>query len=159
MIDRLEKLGRLVLWLTLASAVVLVPIIYIRQRTEEAARAELAAQNEQRRALEAKEAEKSVRLSLASMGDVIHRLSTATATGHIAFSNVSPRSGVVCIAGVATNPDTNAKTESLASCKRVGAYDTNVDMQVSFAGGDLSAVCKGVTCAFTFREVPDAPAQ
>lgn len=159
LIEKLEHGGRLVLWLSLASAVMLAPIMYIRQRGVESQLAETARQEELAKAKEAeKAAQRSDRLSFASMGPVIRALNASTAVGELWFSNVSPRSGVVCVAGIATNPSSGEKTESLATCKQVPAYATNVEMQVMFAGGVIAPLCKGVTCSFTLREVPDSAA-
>jgi hypothetical protein len=156
-IDRLEKAGRLVLWLSLASAVVLVPVVYIRQRSVESQAAEAARKEALALAERAKEeSEKSDRLSLKSMAPVFTLLNESTATGRAWFSNVSPRSGIVCLVGIATSASRNMTIESLASCKQISAYATNIEMQVMFAGGDLAALCKGVSCTFTLREVPDA---
>lgn len=155
-IDRIEKAGRLVLWLTLASAVVLVPVIYIKQSqsAEEARKEELAkAKEEQVKAKE--EAEKSDRLSVASLGMIITSLNESTAIGRVWFSNVSPRSGIVCLVGTATNPSTNMTSNSLGACQHIPAYASNVEMQVKFAGGDLSALCKGVSCSLSLKEMAD----
>lgn len=35
------------------------------------------------------------------------------------------------------------------------AYASNVEMQVKFAGGDLSALCKGVSCSLSLKEMAD----
>lgn len=153
--DRLERLGRLALWLSLASAVVLVPIIYGRMRAEEAQKAELARQDAERLA---KEGAKEGRLTLQSMGPVMRALNTLGANGRVWFSNVSDGSGVVCVVGIVTNPTTKATTESLATCKQVSPYASNVELQVEFAGGELEPLCKGVTCSLSLRDVPDAVA-
>jgi hypothetical protein len=158
-IDRIEKTGRLVLWLTLASAVVLVPIAYTRQRSVETQTAEAARKEEQALARKLKaDAEKSDRLSMSSMGAMMTVLNEGNGTGRVWFTNVSPRTGVVCIAGTATNPTSKVTTESLASCKNVPAYASNVEIQMMFAGANLAEVCKGVTCAFSIKEVPDVAA-
>lgn len=99
-IDRIEKAGRLVLWLTLASAVVLVPVMYINQSqsAEETRKAEQArAKEDEAKAKE--DAERSDRLSVASLGTIITSLNESTAIGRVWFSNVSPRNGVVCLVG------------------------------------------------------------
>lgn len=154
--DRIEKLGRMVLWLSLASAVVLVPIAYIRQRGVESELAEAARKEQQALATKAKEdAERSDRLSLASMGSFFTALNESAATGSAWFSNVSARSGIVCITGIAKSPSRNMTIESLPACKQIQPYATNVDMHVMFAGGDLAALCKGATCTFSVKEAPD----
>jgi hypothetical protein len=156
-IDRLEKAGRLVLWLTLASAVVLVPLAYINLR--QAAQAQQEESARQLAAAAAKAAEKPPedgRLRLSSMGPWMSLLSETRASGGVWFSNVSPRSGIVCVVGVATNPSTKVISESLASCKHVPPYASNVEIEMMFAGADLAAACKGATCRLTVRDVSDA---
>ena len=153
-IDRCEKVGRFVLWLVLAAAVLLVPIEYIKQQRAESALREAVRKEELLRAKAEKEkAEKSERLPLESMRPALTLLDGAT--GRIWFSNVSARSGVVCVAGIATNPTTKQTSESLPACKLITPYASNVELTVMFAGGDLRVICKDVTCGFTFKEVPD----
>jgi hypothetical protein len=157
-IDRLEKAARLVLWLTLASAVVLVPLAYINVRQAAEREREEATRRAEELARRATEPPKESRLLLSSTGLSMRALDEDTATGRVYFSNVSPRSGVVCVAGTATNPATNKATASLPACKAVSAYATNVVIEMMFAGGDLQSVCKGVSCAFSIKDVPDAAA-
>jgi hypothetical protein len=157
-IDRLEKVGRLVLWLTLASAVVLVPLGYINLRQAAEREREEATRRIGELERQAATPPKESRLLLASMGLSMRALDQDDSTGRVYFSNVSPRSGVVCVGGTATNPTTNKTTSSLPACKPAAAYATNVVIEVMFAGGDLNAVCKGVSCAFSIKDVPDATA-
>jgi hypothetical protein len=153
-IDRSEKVGRLVLWLVLAAAVLLVPVEYIKQRRVEAELRETVRKEEIQRARTEKErAERSERLSFDSFKPALRFLDNAT--GRLWFSNVSNRTGVVCVAGVATNPNTKMSTESLPACKVVTAYASNIELAVMFAGGDLRVICKDVTCDLAFKEVPD----
>ena len=156
-IDRFEKIGRLVLWLTLASTVVIAPIEYIKQKRaeeqmQEAARKEFVAAE---RAAKDKAA-KSERISLRSMGLIMRALSVPNASGHVWFTNVSSRTGVVCINGTATNPTTKASTDSLGACVPVGPYASQVEMKVMFAGGELAALCpQTVSCALNLNDLPD----
>ncbi|MES1184507.1 MAG: DUF4339 domain-containing protein [Myxococcales bacterium] len=158
-IDRGEKIARLLLWLTLAAATLIVPIEYIKQRRFEAdvrdsVRREDAAraQREKAAAEAAKaQAEKSIRMSLS--GPELMLLDGST--GRLWFTNVSSRAGVICVVGIATNPTTKASAESLPACKAITAYATNVEIAVMFAGGELRAVCQGVACSLRFQDVPD----
>lgn len=153
-IDRVEKLGRLVLWLVLAAAVLLVPIEYIKQRRAEAGMRELVRKEDLQRAKTEKEkAEKSDRLPFESFRPALQLLDGSA--GRLWFSNVSNRSGVVCVAGIATNPSTKQSTESLPACKLVTPYASNIELTVMFAGGDLRVICKDVTCNIGFKEVAD----
>ena len=157
-IERVEKLGRLVLWLTLAAAVVLVPVEYIKQR-----RAETQLQETQR--LEAKaiekelkaKAEKSDRLPLKGMPSVMRSLNVQSASGHVYFTNVSPRSGYVCITGIATNGSTKETTTSMPSCVAVAPYASMVEVKLLFAGSELEAVCKTGGCNLGLEDTPDVP--
>jgi len=153
-IDRSEKVGRLILWLVLAAAVLLVPIEYIKQRRVEAALRETVRKEEvQREKAEKEKAERSERLPFDSFKPALRLLDNAT--GRLWFSNVSSRTGVVCVAGVATNPTTRMSTESLPACKVVTPYASNIELAVMFAGGDLRVICKDVTCDLAFKEVGD----
>ncbi len=70
---------------------------------------------------------------------------------------MSPRAGVVCISGAAVNPETGERTQSLATCKHVAPYESNVDLVLEFAGSTFDQVCKGVSCELKFKTEPDAP--
>jgi hypothetical protein len=161
MIDRLEKVGRLILWLVISAVLVIgfavVPLQLVRLSSAEAS---LREDLEQARAkldetLEEMEQPKSTRLPLASMGPYISGLNHRDAAGKVWFTNVSPRSGVVCLQGVATNDETGERSTSLSSCSQVDPY-ASVSMQVMFAGGDLQSVCpRGGGCTFSVAEVDD----
>jgi hypothetical protein len=154
-IDRLEKVGRLVLWLTLASAVILVPLMYINLRRNAELQQEESAREAARKALEPP---KDNRLRLDSMGSAMTVLNVSTATGRVWFSNVSSRTGIVCIVGTATNANTNMTTDSLPSCKQIPPYATAVEMQMMFADRDVGEICKATTCRLSIKDVPDVVA-
>lgn len=161
MVDKLEKLGRLVLWLTLASGCMLVVLGLARWQSEAAAASaslRAATEREQKR-LEKEAAKPQVpaghRLSLKSMGRVMRALDISGAQGAVWFTNVSQRSGVVCVVGVASNETTHQASESLPACTAVSAYEA-VNMKMMFAGGELRSVCKGVECEFRIKDEPDA---
>jgi hypothetical protein len=157
MIDRLEKTGRLVLWFTLAAACMLVVLGYAKQQESlMSAAASLHAAEQHRTEAKQKEEERGpTRLTIKSMGSAFSSFNEDRATGEVWFTNVSPRSGVVCVVGVATNPNTQQSQHSLASCEAVTPYAT-VKMKVMFAGGDLDTVCKGAKCAFQILDEPNA---
>ena len=155
-IDRFEKVGRLVLWLTLASTVVILPLEYIKQKRsesqlQEAARKEALALEKELKA----KAEKSDRLPLAGMFPLMRALNTANASGYVWFTNVSPRAGVVCVTGLATNPTTKQVASSLPACISVLPYASGVELKLMFAGGELRDTCKNVDCAFSVTDTPD----
>jgi hypothetical protein len=165
-LDRIEKGGRLVLWLSLASACLIAPIEYARQH-----RAEVEMQEARRKADDEREKQKADeerktkeatgendRLTLASMGAFLRRLDYSTGEGHVYFTNVSPRAGYVCLVGSARNNTTKAETTSLASCQHVAPYGSGVTMAVNFAGGELRDTCPNgnASCDFNFVEAPQA---
>jgi hypothetical protein len=160
-LDRVEKTGRFVLWLAIASACVIVPVSYVNQkRAETKAEAELheAVKKAEARAdeLEKEKDKKPSRLTLASMGAYVYGINYVTATGNLTFTNVSSRTGVLCVIGDAQEPDLSMKTsESIATCADVGEYKT-VHLPVQFAGGDLSAACPKSNCKLTFKEAPES---
>ena len=155
-IDRVEKLGRLVLWLTLAATVVIVPIEYAKaqrleaQLQESARKAALALEKE----LKAK-VEKSDRLPLKGMPAVMRSLNVQTASGHVYFTNVSPRSGFVCVTGVAMNVTTKQISKSMPACVAAAPYASALEMKLLFAGNELEATCKNGGCDLALEDTPD----
>ena len=160
MVDKLEKIGRLVLWFTLASGCMLVVLGLATWQSETASASAslLAATKREKEQLEKELANPkppaSHRLALQSTGRAMRALDVDDAKGMLWFTNVSPRSGVVCVTGVATNPTTQT-SESLPTCEAVTPY-AEVHMKMMFAGGELRNVCKGVQCDFRLRDEPDA---
>jgi hypothetical protein len=156
--DRIEKVGRFVLWLSLASAVVLMPLTYINFKRSAELQQEESAREAARKA---SEPPKDNRLRLDSMGSIMTALNVPAATGRVWFSNVSSRTGIVCIVGTATNPNTNMTTDSLPSCKQISSYATGVEMQMMFADRDVAEICKATSCRLSIKDVPDvvAPAE
>jgi hypothetical protein len=164
MIDRIEKIARLVLWLALSSAVVILPIAYISHKAEETkAEVALAEQKDALKKAEEKLDEidkakknKSNRITLASVGTFLSWISYAKAEGNLVFTNVSARTGVMCVVGIAQNTETNEKAESIPACQEVGPYSSTVHMPLAFAGGDIAGTCPKSNCKLTFREAPEA---
>ncbi len=157
-IDRFEKLGRLLLWLTLSTVLVALPVAFTKQhRGEQELRESL--QKAEAKLADALAPKKPPRLALVSMGSLLSSLSQSTATGHLWFTNVSPRAGVVCVQGVAGNRAIQMISTSLPACQEVGAYASAVHMTVMFAGGDLAAACGKAECDLTFREAPTTEAE
>lgn len=159
--DHLEKIARLTLWLVLSAVLIVgfavVPLQYVRQRSVEA-ELQSALQEAKTKLAEAvaeRNQPKDQRLALKSMGPMIHALNYRTARGMLWFTNVSPRGGIVCAAGTATNQETQQTTESLATCQEVQPY-SSVEMEFMFAGGDLNRICpNGAGCSFSAQDVPD----
>lgn len=157
-IERLEKLGRLLLWLVLAGTIAIVPVAYINARRAETALQETIRKEELQRAkaekAEKEKAEKSERLPLSTVQPALMALDGAK--GNLWFTNVSNRSGFLCVVGVATNPSSKQSTESMAACKLVTPYASNIELTVVFAGADLRFICKETTCSLSFKDAPEA---
>lgn len=157
MIDRLEKLGRLVLWVVI-SVVLVIGFAVVPLQLVEHSKAEAELRDELREASEELEELSNPtieRLSLNTMAPYLSGLDYRDSTGMVTFTNVSPREGVVCAEGVATHEETGESTTSLPSCARVEPYAT-VRMEMAFAGSDLARVCpKRSGCGLSVDEVPD----
>ena len=151
-----EKTTRAILWVTLSSVFVLVPITVIGMSKTEAQLKEDAKKAEERIA-ELSKPPKVDRFALKGAGAAMTALNVSEAEGRLFFTNVSPRSGVLCVHGVATNPVTSEKNESLSTCEHVQPYAT-VTIKVMFAGTALREACKNATCRLTFEETPDTTA-
>jgi hypothetical protein len=158
-IDRIEKLGRLMLWLALAAAVVILPIEYVNSKRE-ATKAEQDLKDEAKKAderadaLEKAKAE-SPRIALASLGTFLTGINYSKAEGGLYFTNVSPRAGVLCVVGVAQDPGTKETATSIAGCQAVTPY-ASAHLSVEFAGGDLTNTCPKSNCLLTFKEATEA---
>jgi len=161
-VDRIEKGARAALWLTLAFTFLGVPVSYWRSQRGEAAfreerdRAEAKFRDElaKERALHAPQP--TAVLPIASFGSALSVLNHAKAEGHTWFSNVSARSGVVCLEGVATNPTTQRSTTSLASCASVAAYASDVHVGFMFGGRNLEEICPKATCDFSVKDASES---
>jgi hypothetical protein len=165
LIDRIEKIARLLLWLALSSAVVILPIAYIGHKAEET-KAEVALAEQKGAVKKAEEKleeidkakkNKSNRIALASVGTFLSGISYTKADGSLMFTNVSARTGVMCIVGIAQNPETNEKAESIPACVEVTPYASAVHTTVEFAGNDLTNACPKSNCRLTFREATEVP--
>lgn len=80
---------------------------------------------------------------------------TTCSGGNLWFTNVSPRTGSLCVVAQAKDPDLTIKTaESIPACADVGAY-ASVHLQFTFASSDLSAACPKANCKLTYAEAPE----
>jgi hypothetical protein len=150
-VDHVEKIGRFVLWISIAIVFALVPLTLYNRDKQAAKDAEQArAEHEREKAelarakAEEREAKKASVLPLQSMGSFMRLLDGNT--GLVWFSNVSPNDGVVCMKGIASS--NGRSTTSLATCRHVDAYETNIKMSVMFAGADIKALCSPAPCDF-----------
>ncbi len=142
LIDKLEKVGRLVLWMVLSAAVILGLVgTATWAKNAEAAQAELlAAKEELKKALEPKEPKEPSRIAAVDIGTYHSWLLLHNATGIGLFTNVSTRSGFICLQGVAKHPDGTREVLSLPACAPVSPY-SSFKIEASFIGQDLIAMC------------------
>jgi hypothetical protein len=158
-VDGIEKGARVLLWLSIASVCVLVPIGYIGQkRTETEAEIAMreALKNAEAKVEGIEKANAPHRLSLASMGTWFSAINYTTAEGSLWFTNVSPRAGTLCVVGMAQDPELSMKTAtSLPACLEVRAYASGVHVSFMFAGSDLTTACPKSNCRLTFKEAPE----
>ncbi len=154
MIDKIEKVGRFVLWVTMAACFALVPLGVYRYRVA----AEASAERERQEAREQAEtaarlkAERPPRMTLAGMGPLLTAFEPRRAQGHVWFTNVSSKSGPLCIRGTATNPATGQRSQSIPACIEVGPWASTVHLVLMFADGDVANVCGKGTCDLTLAE-------
>lgn len=141
-IDRLEIGGRLLLWVVLSGVLVvafgIVPLRLANNSADaETHRKDLAEmQGRLEKALHPPGPEL---LSIETFGQVLRSFNYRTALGDAWFTNVSPRSGVVCLQGGLTNRE-GRSTVSLPGCAEVKPY-SSVHIELTFAGGELAKLC------------------
>ncbi len=152
-IDRLEKLGRLVLWFSISLLLVGVPLSYANQRREDAGLHESLRQT-QAKLEEALRPKNPAVISIESVGPFMSSLNRTTATGHVWLTNASHRGGVICIHANALNRETQKSAASLAACQELAPYASNVQIAFQFAGGDLANVCGKAECSLIVVDEP-----
>jgi hypothetical protein len=158
-IDRLEKLGRLVFWLTLAGVCVVgLRSVLARANTMNELRNELSQVRASVEAAASRRPEPAPvpipRLSLESMGVTMRTLDVGAATGRLFFSNVSSNAGVLCAVATVSSA-AGAHTESLPECLHVGAYETGKHLVFHFARQALERICKEGDCEINIRNRAD----
>ena len=152
-IDRLEKLGRLLLWLAIASVFVIAPLGYAKHdRAEGDLRAAL--QRAETKLAEATKPGPVERLLLTSMPNYVYGLNQATGVGHVTFTNPSRRAGVLCAYARLKNPATSKGISSIPACQQVAAYASLLDVKLLFAGGDVEAICGRTKCEMELLDMP-----
>lgn len=155
LIDKLEKAGRFVLWMTITVAVVL-GIVGAKRWSDEtkAVQVELAAAKEElRKALEPRAPE---RLPPKGMGTYHSLLNPMTGIGHGFFTNVSPRSGHICLQGVLQHPDGQRVVTSLPACAVVNPY-ASFKIEASFLLSQIEELCgkdNRANCGVSFIDAP-----
>jgi hypothetical protein len=132
-IERAEKVGRLVLWLVLSVTIVLVSLGKFES-------------------LQKSVSDKTLRIPFESFGNGLTSLNVENATGQLWFTNLSPRSGQVCVVGEAANAATHAVTLSLPACAEVAPYASAVHVTLLFPAHQLADDCKTGGCNFRVRD-------
>lgn len=160
-IDKTEKLGRFLLWIVISAVLIIgfavAPLMYVKQSSKETELRKALDESASKLAAAVKEQAEppSQRISIESMGPLMTGLNYKTAQGLLWFTNVSPRSGIVCVKGRAHNSESKRTAGSLASCRKVDPY-ASIEMEVAFAGAELAHVCpNGGGCSFSVEDVPD----
>jgi hypothetical protein len=158
LMDKLEKAGRLLLWVTLSAAVILGIVGLAAWSTEaKALQLELAdAKEGLRKALEPKG---PARFPLNGIGPAHTLLRVDDAKGALIFTNVSSIGGSLCVVGVAKHPNEQT-VYSLPGCVSVTAY-SSARVEVMFLYRDLTALCgksNEGNCHLSFVEATEPPA-
>lgn len=155
-IGQAERLARTVLWLVLASvlvvAFVVVPLAMLKRNDElAAARSELAASAEK---LQAALDAKPEQLSLQTMGTAFRSISFDDFTAHAFFTNVSPRDGYACL--VATlRASSGQEVTSLPGCSKVEPF-SRVEVAMLFPGATIVGLCPNGAESCSLVSVSDA---
>lgn len=163
-IDRIEKVGRALLWLSIASAFIVAPVEYVRLHAAEAEALDALRRTEEQAKAEAEKAERvekaahdPQRMAFASMGGYMSALvpSATGEQGKLWLTNVSPRRGVLCVYGVATSRATKRTSTSMPTCVSIADYAA-AHLSLMFAGGELLDVCpKQGDCDMTIHDAPE----
>jgi hypothetical protein len=151
--ENIERLGRFVLWISLAAVCVIVPIEYMKHQAR-------SFESDQKRAQAEQEAEQSKaprRLLYTSMGQSL--VGVRDGEGYLTFTNVSPRTGVVCVTGTVKNAKTGHRSTSLAACEPVQPYQSEVRLKVSFAGRVYREMCPSNDCEIDFDDALESAPQ
>jgi len=159
-IEKIERGARVLLWLALAAAVVIVPVEYVSHKRDETRAEEDLRDAVKKAEAKADDLEKAKttkpRIALASLGTFLSGINYTKAQGNLFFTNVSMRSGVLCVIGVAQNPESKETAESLAACQELTPYASAVHVAAEFGASDLTNTCPKSNCLLTFREAPEA---
>jgi hypothetical protein len=149
MSEKIERIARTLLWLSLAAVAALIPVAALRQvNADESAKAAL---QELQSKLDEATADKPVSvISFETLRPGLTVLDPRESKGAMLFTNVSERSGVVCVQGVAVNRDTGATSESMPACHAVEPFASNVAVELMFAG--LADFCQSSGCTMRVQD-------
>lgn len=158
LMDKLEKAGRLLLWVTLSVAVIL-GIVGTAAWSKEAKAVQLELENAKENLRKAVEPKPPARYPLKGIGPAHTWFNVEDGKGALIFTNVSPTGGHLCIEGVAKHP--NGQTvSSLPNCALVSAY-SSAKVDVAFLYRDLTALCGKANesnCNLSFVEAAEPSA-
>ena len=153
--DKLEKITRSLLWSALSVAFIGIPFAMASQFDKQKSLNEAVKKAEENLAAEREKKAEPVRWPFdISKQMQLSGIDLKENRGYFYFTNISPKAGVICLAGIATNTETNESTESLASCQDIKAY-SSVEVIFTFASNNLKAVCGEGVCRLTVRSIPD----
>jgi len=153
MLDNIEKLLRCVLWLAIASVLVLAPLSYIHMREAEVAVAD-SLRKAKDDAEHNTESAKSRRMSIGALGTFMTGLDLNQQEGHVTVTNVSPRAGILCLYGIARVRASVASSTSIPACRFIEPYASNEHLSVTFPH-DVADLCSKASCDFEVRDAPE----
>lgn len=159
MTEKVERIARTALWITLALVFIAIPIgVAKSQSGESAVRAEMKAElkKAEYKIAELTKPKEPELFPVSALGMHLTGLRYSVAEGEILFTNTTAKAGMLCLKGIAKNLKSEATSESIATCREVKPYDSNVRMVFSFGGGDLHKVCpQDSDCKFNVTSVGD----
>jgi hypothetical protein len=157
MTEKIERIARTILWVVLAVSIVAIPLGVLKRKSEvDSVREEMKAALKIAEYKIAKLSEKKEPdlFPVEAIGIYLSGLNHRTAEGGMTFTNTSPRSGFLCLKGVATNPSAGTTSESIPYCKEINPYESSINLQFKFASGDLQNVCpKEDDCRFSVSPI------
>lgn len=144
MFEKIERVSRSVLWITLSIATIGISIGVLRIKSEvESVRKEMG--NDLKKAsdtiAELSKPKAPTRLKYEDM-DKTQDGRVSGVHGYVIFTNISIKEGFVCIRGVATRTKDGKTTRSIPSCVHVKAYDSNVRVNFEFHP-EVESMCPG----------------
>ncbi len=75
------------------------------------------------------------------VGLFLSGLDYTSSEGGMTFTNASAKRGVLCLKGVAKNTKTAITTDSIADCKEIKPFESNVQLMFKFAASSLRKAC------------------
>ena len=156
MIDRLEKVGRFVLWLVISGVLIvgfaIVPLQMVKRADVETNLQKAIAKLEDQLVEASKPSPKPGLLKLDSMGPIMRGLYFSDSEGRAWFTNVTPREGYVCAIGITMADQGDVSASSLPACVKVDPF-SSASLKMQFASGELKAACpEGKGCSLVLKD-------